>query len=59
MSVKPETQFANSVNGKLPLRGVLHREKMNNPYRGGTADWWYSGRRADLWCEYKDRKSVV
>lgn len=26
---------------------------MNNPYRGGTADWWYSGDRADLWVEYK------
>ena len=53
MSVKPETQFANGVNGKLPPLKVLHREKMNNPYRGGTADWWYSGRRADLWCEFK------
>lgn len=26
---------------------------MNNPYRGGTADVWYSGRKADLWSEYK------
>lgn len=26
---------------------------MNNPYRGGTADWWYSGFLADLWIEYK------
>jgi len=26
---------------------------MNNPYRGGTADWWYSGNLCDLWVEYK------
>lgn len=26
---------------------------MNNPYRSGTADWWYSGAKADLWIEYK------
>ena len=26
---------------------------MHNPYRGGTADYWYSGKTADLWIEYK------
>lgn len=26
---------------------------MNNPYRGGTADYWYSGNKSDLWVEYK------
>ena len=26
---------------------------MNNPYRSGTADVWYSGLKADLWVEYK------
>ena len=26
---------------------------MNNEYRGGTADWWYSGTKKDLWIEYK------
>ena len=26
---------------------------MNNPYRGGTADVWYSGTADDLWVEYK------
>lgn len=26
---------------------------MNNPYNSGAADVWYSGRRADLWVEYK------
>ena len=26
---------------------------MNNPFRGGTADSWYSGKGGDLWVEYK------
>lgn len=26
---------------------------MNNPYRGGTPDVWYSGNLGDLWVEYK------
>lgn len=26
---------------------------MNNPYRSGTADDWYSGSAKDLWVEYK------
>jgi hypothetical protein len=26
---------------------------MNNPYRSGTADTWYSGDRGDMWVEYK------
>ena len=26
---------------------------MNNPWRAGTADVWYSGDRGDLWIEYK------
>lgn len=26
---------------------------MANPYRGGTADMWYSARKQDLWSEYK------
>lgn len=26
---------------------------MANPYRGGTADVWYSGTADDLWVEYK------
>lgn len=26
---------------------------MHNPYRGGTADVWYSGPDGDLWIEYK------
>lgn len=31
----------------------VHAEKMHNPYRGGTADCWYSCFVADMWVEYK------
>lgn len=30
-----------------------YAEKMNNPWRAGTPDVWYSGDRGDLWIEYK------
>ena len=48
---KPETVFSGAINRLLPYQ--LHYEKMNNPYRSGTADFWYSGSKADLWIEYK------
>lgn len=51
MAAKPETTFINSVNRHIPRE--VHREKMANPYRGGTADVWYSARKQDLWSEYK------
>ena len=51
MAAKPETTFYTAINRLLPRE--LHKEKMNNPYRGGTADMWYSGNRGDLWVEYK------
>lgn len=50
MARKAETTFISSVHKHLPV-GV-HREKMNNPYRSGTADVWYSGHK-DMWVEYK------
>lgn len=50
---KPETTFYTSVHRHLPSVDVLHREKMSNPYRGGCADFWYSGKKADLWIEWK------
>lgn len=53
MSKKPETTFIASVHKHFPDKQVPHREKMNNPYRSGTADVWYSGRKGDLWVEYK------
>lgn len=52
MAVKPENAFITGVHKHLPPPKLFHREKMNNPYRGGTADWWYSSKR-DLWVEYK------
>ena len=48
---KPETTFYTSVHRHLDPK--LHREKMFNPYRGGTWDFWFSGKDADLWIEYK------
>lgn len=50
MSSKPETTFISSIHKHIPRE--IHREKMSNPYRGGTADVWYSGTK-DLWIEYK------
>lgn len=51
MSTKPETRFYTAVHKLIPKD--VHREKMANPYRGGTADVWYSGTADDLWAEYK------
>lgn len=51
MASKPETTYTKAVNRLLPK--ALHAEKMNNPFRGGTADYWYSGSTDDLWVEYK------
>lgn len=51
MAAKPESTFTLSVDRHLPTD--LHREKMFNPYRGGTFDKWYSGTEGDLWVEYK------
>ncbi len=50
MSSKPESTFIRSVHKHLPL---VYHEKMNNPFRGGTPDVWYSGDLGDLWVEYK------
>lgn len=51
MSRKPENQFIDSVHKYL--KGKIHYEKMYNPYRSGTPDVWYSGKKGDLWIEYK------
>lgn len=55
MSSGPENRFIKSVNDKL--KKEIYCEKMHNPYRGGTADVWYSGKR-DMWIEYKWINSV-
>jgi hypothetical protein len=52
MARKPENTFINSVHKHFG-HARPYTEKMNNPYRGGTADTWYSGTKADLWVEYK------
>lgn len=49
-TTKPENRFIESVHRHLPK---TYAEKMNNPWRAGTADVWYSGDRGDLWIEYK------
>ena len=49
-TTKPENRFIESVHRHLPR---TYAEKMNNPWRAGTADVWYSGDRGDLWVEYK------
>lgn len=50
MASKPETTFIGSVHRLIPQ---VYAEKMNNPFRAGTADVWYSGELGDLWVEYK------
>lgn len=52
MSRKPENTFLQSVHRHL-APSKPHFEKMHNEYRGGTADVWYSGTKADIWIEYK------
>jgi hypothetical protein len=49
-TTKPENRFIAGVNKHLPR---TYAEKMNNPWRAGTPDVWYSGDRGDLWIEYK------
>lgn len=55
MSAKPENKFQAGVHSYFdPL--LVYHEKMANPYRGGTADVWYSGKgrgSKDLWIEWK------
>lgn len=48
--MKPENRLRNDVHKLFP--GSFHHEKMNNPFRSGTADDWYSGKH-DLWVEWK------
>ena len=51
MSSGPENRFIQGVHAKLPAR--VYRMKNHNPYNSGIADCWYSGKRGDLWVEYK------
>lgn len=51
MARKPETTAAHQVNILLPKS--VYFEKQNNPYRGGTPDFYYEGKSDILWIEYK------
>jgi len=51
MSKGPENRLIQSVHRLLP--DTVYYEKMHNPYRGGTPDVWYSGKKRDMWVEYK------
>ena len=51
MSQGPENRLIAAIDRLLPKE--IYREKMHNPYRGGTPDKWYSGPRGDLWIEWK------
>lgn len=48
---KPENRYILKIHKDLP-KG-LYREKMANPYRGGTPDVYYEGNKDILWVEYK------
>lgn len=50
MATGPENKFIAGVHAQLPGG---HAEKMNNPYRRGTPDVYYSGMLGSLWAEYK------
>lgn len=50
MTAKAETVYANAVNKLIPAH--VHREKNNNPYRGGTPDFYYEWRK-QRWVEFK------
>lgn len=50
MSMQPEGRYSGSVVRLLP---DVHHEKNHNIFRSGTADYWFSGCRSDLWVEFK------
>jgi hypothetical protein len=51
MPTKPETLFYRRVNKPLPHD--LHFQKIGAASENGTADFWYSGNKADGWIEFK------
>ena len=53
----PENTFIQSVHRRLPRE--LYRIKNNNVFNSGQPDVWYSGKKADLWVEYKFIKVPV
>lgn len=54
MSQKAETQFIHSIHKEFKaMEAWPHHQKMFNPLHAGTPDVYYSGRKSDLWVEYK------
>jgi hypothetical protein len=51
MAHKPETGFTHSIHRYVPA--AVYYMKNNNPYCAGVPDVWYSGKKGDLWIEYK------
>lgn len=56
MARGPETTFIASVHRHLPE--TLYRMKNHNEFISGPADVWYSGKKADIWVEYKFIKKL-
>jgi hypothetical protein len=52
-----EHGFIRSVHRHLPKKG-LTVWKINDNYRGGVPDAYYSGPKADIWIEYKYLKQI-
>lgn len=48
---KPETRFSRLLHSKLDAS--IYFEKMSNPYRRGTPDFYYEGDSSILWAEHK------
>lgn len=46
-----EAGFIRKVHNKLPKR--IYRAKFADRFTSGLPDCWYSGRKGDLWIEYK------
>lgn len=51
MASGPEALFKRGVNQCLPK--AIHTQSFGSLYGNGTPDYYYEGRRAALWAEYK------
>lgn len=51
MAAKPENNYRNKIHKHLP--DSIYHMKNNNAYIAGVPDDWYSGKKADLWVEWK------
>lgn len=51
MTQKAETTFSNLLHSKLDPS--IYKEKMSNPFRKGTPDFYYESKGLILWAEHK------